>query len=208
MKPDNTRPPAAGAAGSTPRTWRFESYGDHEEWGDVFAADGTYLLACSEGVAKHIVAAVNAYTAPATGDGARKAAEVPEAERSDQEQALVLAGQWAAAFERNQVLANNEFIIADLRFIESVLARHCPAPGADTASIAFTKAIFAEYWPTCGDIDGATVQELGEKTGVLVKVKYDPKVHGEYGAEPGDDWFVLNPALKSTNPQPDSGGKP
>ena len=65
--PDNTRPPAAGAAGSTPRPWRFESYGDHEEWGDVFAADGTYLLACSEGVAKHIVAAVNAYTAPAAG---------------------------------------------------------------------------------------------------------------------------------------------
>ena len=110
MKPSNTRPPlAAGAAGSTPRPWRFESYGDHEEWGDVFAADGTYLLACSDGVAKHIVAAVNAYTAPAAGDGARKAAkEILEIVNT------LLPGQ-------------DIFSSSHIQSWASIIDRHCPA---------------------------------------------------------------------------------
>jgi hypothetical protein len=69
---------------------------------------------------------------------------------------------------------------------------------ARRAAAKFTKAIFDEYWPKCNDIDGSAVQEIGERTGVLLKTKYDPDQHGEceYDAEPGDDWFVLNPAIK------------
>lgn len=67
-------------------------------------------------------------------------------------------------------------------------------------AVAFTKAILAEYWPDCQDIDGASVQEIGLATGVMVRVPYDPKKHGhdEYGTEPGDDWYVMNPSFPRT----------
>ena len=65
------------------------------------------------------------------------------------------------------------------------------------AAAKFTKAIFDDYWPMCGDIEGSTVHDLGVKTGVIIETKYDPEIHGEceYDAEPGDAWYVLNPAL-------------
>lgn len=68
---------------------------------------------------------------------------------------------------------------------------------AEKIAVAFIKDILAEYWPDCCGIDGETIQSIGEKTGVMVRVKYDPGIHGEseYDCEPGDDWFVLNPIL-------------
>ena len=175
MKPDNTRPPlAAGAAGSTPRPWRFESYGDHEEWGDVFAADGTYLLACSDGVAKHIVAAVNAYTAPAA-DRKKIIARVRQiaselhregcyAEGDDLTQFAALlennpapaAGDWARknadqiAFD---ILTKHPEAIQDDVPLDDLIkdignaindARHCPAPGA--IDVGTTNLIVEEYF--------------------------------------------------------------
>lgn len=39
----------------------------------------------------------------------------------------------------------------------------------------FIRELFGMYFPECGDIDGADLQELGEKHGVLVpKVYYAP----------------------------------
>lgn len=62
---------------------------------------------------------------------------------------------------------------------------------------AFTKAILREYWPDCQEIEGARLQEIGIETGAMVRVAYDPKKHGsnDYACEPGDNWYVMNPAL-------------
>ena len=43
------------------------------------------------------------------------------------------------------------------------------------AMAGFIRELFGMYFPECGDIDGADLQELGEKHGVLVpKVYYAP----------------------------------
>lgn len=69
---------------------------------------------------------------------------------------------------------------------------------ARKAAAAFTKAIFDDYFPDMQDIDGSTVFGIGQRTGVLLKTKYDPAVHGDndYECEPGDEWFVLDPAIR------------
>ena len=58
---------------------------------------------------------------------------------------------------------------------------------------AFGREIM-EAWPE-GDVDGFELQEIAHKHRVLVKTKFDPAKHGaydDYGAEPGDPWFLRN----------------
>lgn len=51
-------------------------------------------------------------------------------------------------------------------------------------------------WDGC-DLDGYDVQSKALQLGLLVRTEYDPEKHGEseYGAEPGDDWYVLAPEI-------------
>ncbi|TWA89555.1 hypothetical protein [Bradyrhizobium stylosanthis] len=48
-----------------------------------------------------------------------------------------------------------------------------------------------------GDLDGGSIQDKAEELCLIQKVPYDPKKHGEseFGAEPGDDWYVLSDAV-------------
>jgi len=88
--------------------------------------------------------------------------------------------------------------------------KHCKSEGAATpsasleeeaklAAVKFANLILDAYWPDCNDIDGAEIQELGIKSGVMQEVPggYDPEKHGEsvYDAEPGDTWYVAHPGL-------------
>lgn len=49
------------------------------------------------------------------------------------------------------------------------------------------------------DLDGASVQDKAEELGLIIKVPYDPKRHGEnpWCPEVGDDWFELSPGISS-----------
>lgn len=54
-----------------------------------------------------------------------------------------------------------------------------------------------------GTLEGGDIQDKAESLGLLVRVKYDPAVHGESGAvfdfvdiEPGDDWVIFCDDLK------------
>lgn len=70
---------------------------------------------------------------------------------------------------------------------------------ARRAAAKFAKMILDAYWPDCFDIDGADIQEMGVKSGVMVEVPggYNESVHGEsiYDADPGDRWYVAHPGL-------------
>lgn len=40
---------------------------------------------------------------------------------------------------------------------------------------AFINELFDEYYPECGDIDGASLQDMAEKHGILVpEIRYEP----------------------------------
>ena len=60
---------------------------------------------------------------------------------------------------------------------------------------AFGREIM-KAWPDSVGIDGFELQDLALKYAVLVPVPggFDPAKHDDdgYGAEPGDDWFILN----------------
>lgn len=59
------------------------------------------------------------------------------------------------------------------------------------------RQVFDGYNP-----DGADIQELAVKHGLLVLVKYDPKRHDGEGAEfcePGDPWYEFSHAMKTAN---------
>ncbi len=47
-------------------------------------------------------------------------------------------------------------------------------------------------------IDGAEIQDKAEACGILVKVRYNPAIHGEnsVGAEPGDPWYAFTNEFK------------
>jgi hypothetical protein len=49
------------------------------------------------------------------------------------------------------------------------------------------------------DLDGGSVQDKAEALGLIVKEPYDPAKHGDNDCdiEPGQDWFVFAPGLKS-----------
>lgn len=51
-------------------------------------------------------------------------------------------------------------------------------------------------------LDGGSIQDKAESLGLLVKVAYDPAVHGIDGdaadAEPGDDWYMFHDELKES----------
>lgn len=42
-------------------------------------------------------------------------------------------------------------------------------------------------------IESVDVQECLEESGVLITTKYDPVLHGDQDAEPGDPWHVFSP---------------
>ena len=41
------------------------------------------------------------------------------------------------------------------------------------------------------------IQDKAERLGLIVKTKYDPKIHGpsEHDVQPGEDWYVFAPRL-------------
>lgn len=58
----------------------------------------------------------------------------------------------------------------------------------------FCQELFKTWWEfDCTGFDGADIQELGIKHGLLEMVPYDPEKHGEsdWGHKPGDDWLQL-----------------
>ena len=65
---------------------------------------------------------------------------------------------------------------------------------AHTATDAFTCSVMDRLQEYEFSIDGADIQEIAEETGVLVETKYDPAIHGEQDAEPGDPWDVYSEA--------------
>lgn len=62
---------------------------------------------------------------------------------------------------------------------------------------AFTRAVLRALWDGY-DLDGADIQELGLKYGVIRRTVFNPAKHTDHhgvGANPGDEWFVEAPAL-------------
>lgn len=57
-------------------------------------------------------------------------------------------------------------------------------------------------WDGC-DLHGGDVQDKAEELGLIVKTKFDPKIHGErIEAKEGGDWFVPAEWLLSALPAP------
>lgn len=52
------------------------------------------------------------------------------------------------------------------------------------------------------DLDGASVQDKAESLGLIVKVKYDPDIHGpnDHDIEAGDDWYVMSDIVTASSP--------
>lgn len=58
-------------------------------------------------------------------------------------------------------------------------------------------------------LDGADIESKAEKLGIVVRVAYDPAVHGDSdAAEPGDDWFVFADWLPAAPPVAEPGWQP
>ena len=51
-----------------------------------------------------------------------------------------------------------------------------------------------------GTLDGGEVQDKAVEMGILVKTKYDPKIHGgtDWGAVQGCPWFVFSDEFNAT----------
>jgi hypothetical protein len=48
-----------------------------------------------------------------------------------------------------------------------------------------------------GDLDGFDIHKKAVECEIILPTRYDPIMHGDSDdAEPGDDWYVLNPELK------------
>lgn len=60
--------------------------------------------------------------------------------------------------------------------------------------VEFTRLALERWEETECMMDGADVQEVLQQSGVLVETTYDPAIHGEQDAEPGDPWLVFSPA--------------
>lgn len=62
---------------------------------------------------------------------------------------------------------------------------------------AFAEAVLRRLWEGY-ELDGADIQDLGLKHGLIRAVPYDPAVHSDIlgvGPEPGDEWFEQIPEL-------------
>lgn len=49
------------------------------------------------------------------------------------------------------------------------------------------------------DLDGADLQELALKHGLILRTAFDPRKHADHlgvGVYPGDEWFVEHPSLR------------
>ena len=59
-------------------------------------------------------------------------------------------------------------------------------------------AVLEGAW-TGSDLEGGEIQDKAVKLGLIVKVSYDPEVHGEseFDFMPGDDWYVWSEEMKS-----------
>lgn len=68
-------------------------------------------------------------------------------------------------------------------------------PGEDTCRV-FTRWIIREsVFDGCG-LDGGAVQDKAVELGLLIKVPYDPAVHGDIAAcDPGEQIFVFSDKL-------------
>lgn len=50
------------------------------------------------------------------------------------------------------------------------------------------------------DPEGADIQDIAEKLGLIQRVDFDPNIHSDHygiGLEPGDDWFQLAPDIRA-----------
>jgi hypothetical protein len=76
--------------------------------------------------------------------------------------------------------------------------------------VEFAKWVMSEGPWMANELDPGDVQSKAIELGVIVATKYDPEIHGESElseyVEPGDIWYVVNPALEALSRQPASGG--
>lgn len=74
-------------------------------------------------------------------------------------------------------------------------------PHAVSQAAAFVAWAMREGSWDGGDLDGGALQDKAEELGLIIKTAYDPDIHGpsDYGAEPGDDWFVLHPDIEAAS---------
>lgn len=174
---------STGKAGSTPT---LEFHPADDQGNAIIApageADDLYftIIGCGSNekqneLGRLIIAAVNTYTqpAPAAGDGARKAAR-------DQE--------LSAWFNKLPSGGGDYPSKEHWDALQAILARHCPAPGAEGAldklSHDVIAAIIGRHMPENEPATPLTVQDAARE----IRNRIDR-------------------ALKSTNPKPDSGGK-
>ena len=64
--------------------------------------------------------------------------------------------------------------------------------------IRFVKWIVEKSWDGC-DVDGADIQDLAIKCGILTEVEFDPEKHDDpfWGSEPGDPWLVFSDGFRA-----------
>lgn len=63
----------------------------------------------------------------------------------------------------------------------------------------FAREVLGALWEGY-DLDGADIQELGLKYGLITREAFDPEKHTDHlgvGVYPGDEWFVEIPALRA-----------
>ena len=59
----------------------------------------------------------------------------------------------------------------------------------------FARFVLSEVFD--GELDGAELQEVAEREGLIRKTTYDPVLHGHSDyAQPGDDWYELTEVFR------------
>lgn len=71
----------------------------------------------------------------------------------------------------------------------------CPQHPA-VQQVAVAKRFIADMFKLAcedGSIDVLDFDDEATRVGILIETRYDPAIHGEQDAEPGDPWYVIAP---------------
>lgn len=89
------------------------------------------------------------------------------------------------------------------------LARQAPAPAVQEGVRLFAKAVLRDGLWDGSSLDGADIQDLAEKHGLIENVGFDPEKHTDHygvGLEAGDEWYQETSLLaQPTPPSPGQG---